>query len=95
MGKTLNRHNILFQESEYQEIKDYCKKIGVSVSHFIREIAINKVRESEDKNLLNFINQNCSFVEAEEQKEIDAFIKNYNKDNDEFIEVTLDDILQG
>ncbi|MGL5936528.1 MAG: plasmid mobilization protein [Cetobacterium sp.] len=94
MGKVLSRHNILFPENEYLEIKDYCKKIGISVSQFIRELAIHKVREAEDKNLLNFINQNCSFVEKEEQEEIDIFMKN-RKDDDEFFEVTLDDILQG
>lgn len=95
MGKTLSRHNILFLDDEYLEIKDYCKKIGISVSQFIREIAITKVRESEDKNLLNFINQNCSFVDALEQEEIEIFMESYNRDEDEFAEVTLDDILQG
>ena len=95
MGKALSRHNILFPDHEYQEIKDYCKKIGISVSQFIRELAITKVREAEDKNLLNFINSNCSFVTSEEQQEIETFMKNYDKSKDEFVEVDLDDILQG
>lgn len=95
MGKALSRHNILFPEGEYQEIKDYCKKIGISVSQFIRELAIGKVREAEDRNLLNFINSNCSFVTAEEEQEIDNFMKNYDRSKDEFVEVDLDDILQG
>ncbi|MGL4988905.1 MAG: hypothetical protein ACRC5F_06665 [Cetobacterium sp.] len=46
---------------------------------------------SKDNNLLNFINQNCSFVEKEEQEEIDIFIKN-RKDDYEFFEVTLEEI---
>lgn len=95
MGTTLNRHNILFPDNEYQEIKDYCKKIGISVSQFIREIAITKVRETEDRNLLNFINSNCDFVTSEEQQEIEAFMNSYDKKKDEFVEVDLDDILQG
>ncbi|MGL4567515.1 MAG: plasmid mobilization protein, partial [Fusobacteriaceae bacterium] len=76
-------------------IKDYCKKIGISVSQFIRELAIGKVREAEDRNLLNFINSNCSFVTGEEEQEIDNFMKNYDRSKDEFVEVDLDDILQG
>lgn len=95
MGKSLNRHNILFQDDEYQEIKDYCKKIGVSVSQFIRELAITKVREIEDKNLLEFINKNCGFVSSEEQKDIENFLKSYDKSEEEFVEVSLDEILQS
>ena len=95
MGKTLNRHNVLFYENEYQEIKDYCKKVGVSVSQFIREIAISKVREAEDRNLLEFINRNCGYVENEEQKEIENFMETYKKDKEDFSEVSLDDIQIG
>ncbi|MGL6066701.1 MAG: hypothetical protein ACRC0R_06455 [Cetobacterium sp.] len=79
MGKVLSRHNILFPDQEYQEIKDYCKKIGISVSQFIREIAIEKVRKGEERNLLNFINSNCDFVTSEEEQEIDSFMKNYGE----------------
>ncbi|MGL5542967.1 MAG: hypothetical protein ACRDB2_06510 [Fusobacteriaceae bacterium] len=53
------------------------------------------MREAEDRNLLNFINSNCSFVTGEEEQEIDNFMKNYDRSKDEFVEVDLDDILQG
>ena len=43
--------------------------------------------------LLEFINKNLGFVSEEEQKDIEKFMENYNKNNEEFVEVSLDDHL--
>jgi len=76
-----------------KEIKEYCKKIGVTVSQFIRELAIGKIKNEEDMKLLEFINKNLGFVSEEEQQDIEKFMENYNKNNEEFVEVSLDDLL--
>ena len=93
MKKTLHSHNIVFHDNEYEEIKEYCKKIGVTVSQFIRELAIGKIKNEEDMKLLEFINKNLGFVSEEEQQDIEKFMENYNKNNEEFVEVSLDDLL--
>lgn len=43
--------------------------------------------------LSDYISKNCSFVSREEEKEIVEFMREYDKSNVEFLEVTLEDIL--
>lgn len=95
MSQISERINIMFNKDDLLEIKDYCKKKGVSFSEFARKTLMKEIREQEEHNLLKFINENCEFVEKEEEKEIKAFLKNYDESQAEFVEVNLNDILQG
>lgn len=95
MAQISERINIMFNKEDLLEIKDYCKKKGVSFSEFARKTLMKEIREKEEQDLLKFINENCEFVEKEEEKEIKAFLKNYDESQAEFVEVNLNDILQG
>ena len=55
---------------------------------------IKEIREKEEQDLLKFISENCGFVEEEEEKEIIKFMKTYDETRADFLEVSLNDILQ-
>lgn len=94
MAQISERINIMFSKKDLIEIKDYCKKKGVSFSEFARKTLIKEIREKEEQDLLKFISENCGFVEEEEEKEIINFMKIYDESQAEFLEVSLNDILQ-
>ena len=94
MAQISERINIVFNREDLIEIKDYCKKKGVSFSEFIRKTAIKEVREKEEIDILKYINENCGFVSEEEEKEITNFMSEYDEVQAEFIEVSINDILQ-
>ncbi|MBC2857016.1 hypothetical protein H3N56_11290 [Cetobacterium sp. 2A] len=94
MGKKFHKHNILFRDDEYIEIKEYCKKIGVSISRFIREVATEKIKKLEEQNLLDFVSGNCKYLAKEEKKEVINFIESSDVTKEEFEEIIIDDILQ-
>lgn len=94
MAQISERINIMFSKKDLIEIKDYCKKKGVSFSEFARKTLIKEIREKEEQDLLKFISENCGFVEEEEEKEIINFMKTYDETQAEFLEVSLNDILQ-
>ncbi|MGL5780753.1 hypothetical protein [Cetobacterium sp.] len=94
MAQISERINIMFSKKDLIEIKDYCKKKGVSFSEFARKTLIKEIKEQEEMDLLKFINENCGFVEKDEEKEIVNFMKTYDETQTEFLEVSLNDILQ-
>ncbi|MGL4997935.1 MAG: hypothetical protein ACRDAS_04715 [Cetobacterium sp.] len=94
MAQISERINIMFSKKDLIEIKDFCKKKGVSFSEFARKTLIKEVKEQEEMDLLKFINENCAFVQEDEEKEILNFMKNYDETEAEFLEVSLNDILQ-
>ncbi|MGL5210613.1 MAG: hypothetical protein ACRCX7_14725 [Cetobacterium sp.] len=94
MAQISERINIMFSKKDLIEIKDYCKKKGVSFSEFARKTLIKEIKEQEEMDLLKFINENCGFVEKDEEKEIVNFMKTYDETQAEFLEVSLNDILQ-
>lgn len=94
MAQISERINIMFSKKDLIEIKDYCKKKGVSFSEFARKTLIKEIKEQEEMDLLKFINENCGFVENDEEKEIVNFMKTYDETQAEFLEVSLNDILQ-
>ncbi|MGL4902304.1 MAG: hypothetical protein ACRC3I_04470, partial [Cetobacterium sp.] len=59
-----------------------------------RKTLIKEIKEQEEMDLLKFINENCGFVEKDEEKEIVNFMKTYDETQAEFLEVSLNDILQ-
>ena len=94
MAQISERINIMFNKEDLIQIKDFCKKKGMSFSEFARKTLIKDIKEQEEMDLLKFINENCGFVEDDEEKEIVSFMKTYDETQAEFLEVSLNDILQ-
>lgn len=94
MAQISERINIMFNKEDLIQIKDFCKKKGMSFSEFARKTLIKEIKEQEEMDLLKFINENCGFVEDDEEKEIVSFMKTYDETQAEFLEVSLNDILQ-
>ena len=84
----------MFNKEDLIQIKDFCKRKGMSFSEFARKTLIKEIKEQEEMDLLKFINENCGFVEKDEEKEIVNFMKTYDETQAEFLEVSLNDILQ-
>ena len=65
----------------------------MSFSEFVRDSALKAIIKSENLSLLDYINENCSYMDSNEQKEIEALnIDFYNLSGKE---LTLDELLQG
>lgn len=94
MAQISERINIMFNKEDLIQIKDFCKRKGMSFSEFARKTLIKEIKEQEEMDLLKFINENCGFVENDEEKEIVSFMKTYDETQAEFLEVSLNDILQ-
>lgn len=94
MAQISERINIMFNKEDLIQIKDFCKRKGMSFSEFARKTLIKEIKEQEEMDLLKFINENCGFVEDDEEKEIVSFMKTYDETQAEFLEVSLNDILQ-
>ena len=87
------RKNITLSVTTYETINDYAKKCGMSFSEFLRDSALKAIIKSENLSLLDYINENCSYMDSNEQKEIEAL--NIDFDNLSGKELTLDKLLQG
>lgn len=87
------RKNITLPAATYEMINAYAQKCGMSFSEFLRETALKAIVRNENLSLLNYINANCSFLDGDEQKEIEAL--NIDFDNMSGKELTLDELLQG
>ncbi len=70
MSQTI-RKNITIKEDAYKVINEYAKKQGISFSEMLWKSAIQKINQSEEMDLLSFLQENCKFVSEEEQKELD------------------------
>ena len=87
------RKNITLPVSAYEAINDYAKKSGMSFSEFLRDAALKAIVKNEDLSLLEYINSNCSYMDKQEQKEIEALDINFDDLSGK--ELTLDELLQG
>ena len=87
------RKNITLSATTYETINDYAKKCDMSFSEFLRDSALKAIIKSENLSLLDYINENCSYMDSNEQKEIEAL--NIDFDNLSGKELTLDELLQG
>lgn len=65
------RTSITMSRDYYDTIKNYALKLNKTFSQAISELAIAKVNEIEQTELLNFLQNNCSFASADEQAEFD------------------------
>ena len=87
------RKNITLPLSAYEVINDYARKNGMSFSEFLRDTALKEIAKREDLSLLEYINSNCSYMDKQEQKEIEALDINFDDLSGK--ELTLDELLQG
>jgi len=94
MSQSLKRHNILFSDEDWLLITDKAKELKISASELIRKTVIKEIKHQEEIDLLNYINQNCGFASEKEEKDIMKILKDVDPE-DEGVELTLEDILQG
>lgn len=86
------RKNITLPSSTYEVINNFAKKRGVSFSEFLRDTALKEIAKSENLDLLEYINSNCTFVDKQEQKEIEELNIEFDDLNGK--ELSLDELLQ-
>ena len=86
------RKNITLSVTAYETINDYAKKCGMSFSEFLRDTALKEIAKSENLSLLEYINTNCTYLDKNEQEEIEAL--NIDFDNLSGKELNLDELLQ-
>lgn len=87
------RKNITLPVTAYETINDYAKKCGMSFSEFLRDAALKEIVKSENLSLLEYINANCTFIDKNEQEEIESL--NIDFENLSGKALTLDELLQG
>ena len=87
------RKNITLSATAYETINDYAKKCGMSFSEFLRDTALKAIAKSENLSLLEYINTNCTYLDKNEQEEIEAL--NIDFDDLSGKELNLDELLQG
>lgn len=87
------RKNITLPITAYETINDYAKKCGMSFSEFLRDTALKAISENENSSLLKYINANCTYIDKQEQEEIEDLNIDFDDLNGK--ELTLDELLQG
>lgn len=70
-GNVMLRKSITIFKDDYEFIKNYANSINKSVSEVIRVLTIKQIEQEQNQELLDFLNNNCSFVSKEEQEEFD------------------------
>ncbi len=85
------RKSITLKEDEYEIIKEYTKKIGMSFSEFIRKSSLSVIKQEEDLALSEFMNKHLEQVSKEEQEEIDALNIDFSNKNGK--EMSINDFL--
>ena len=68
---TMVRKTITIFNEDYEFIKKYANSINKSVSEVMRVFTIKQIEEEQNQNLLDFLNNNCTFVSQEEQADFD------------------------
>lgn len=85
------RKSITLQENEYNTIKQYAKKVGLSFSEFLRKSSLSVIQQEEELGLKEFIHKHADFVSSEEQKQIDKLGIDYT--NTKGKEVNINDFI--
>lgn len=65
----------------------------MSFSEFLRKTALKAIAKSEEISSLEYLNDNCEFVDKQEQEEFEAL--NIDFENFDGKEIALDEFLQG
>ena len=68
---TMVRKTITIFNNDYEFIKKYANSINKSVSEVMRVFTIKQIEEEQNQNLLDFLNNNCTFVSQDEQEDFD------------------------
>ena len=68
---TMVRKTITIFNEDYEFIKKYANSINKSVSEVMRVFTIKQIEEEQSQNLLDFLNNNCTFVSQDEQEDFD------------------------
>lgn len=68
------RKNITLPEDDYEAIKKFSQKLGISFSEFLRTNALDVIKKSENLDLLEFLDVHCSFVSEEEQMNLNTVL---------------------
>ena len=68
---TMVRKTITIFNEDYEFIKKYANSINKSVSEVMRVFTIKQIEEEQNQNLLDFLNNNCTFVSQDEQEDFD------------------------
>lgn len=68
---TMVRKTITIFNDDYEFIKKYANSINKSVSEVMRVFTIKQIEEEQNQNLLDFLNNNCTFVSQDEQEDFD------------------------
>jgi hypothetical protein len=68
---TVVRKTITIFNEDYEFIKKYANSINKSVSEVMRVFTIKQIEEEQNQNLLDFLNNNCTFVSQDEQEDFD------------------------
>ena len=55
----------------------------------MRDLTLTKIKEYEEESLLNFLNNNCTFISDEKQKEFDNLDIDFNFDKSNVKEVIV------
>ncbi|MBQ7612398.1 MAG: hypothetical protein IJU92_04925 [Spirochaetaceae bacterium] len=84
------RKNITIEEEDFLTISQHCKKVGKTLSEFLREAALDIIAKQEQLDLYDYLNKNISFVSAQEQREFDELDLDFETTGKA---LTLDDIL--
>lgn len=82
-------------EDDYETIKRFSKKLGLSFSEFLRINALEFIKKSEDLDLLSFLEEHCSFVSKEEQEDLNAVLQENHIDlnSTDGRQISLDELL--
>ncbi|WP_036459100.1 hypothetical protein [Mycoplasma leonicaptivi] len=85
------RKNITLKQEDYDLISNFISKKGYNFSEFLRETALQRIKQEEETSLLDFLNSNISSLSKEEQLEIDN--KNIDFSDISAVELKLEDVL--
>ncbi len=85
------RKSITLKEDEYNTIKEYTKKIGMSFSEFLKKSSLRIIKEEEELSLSKFMNKHLENVSKEEQEDIDKLNIDYTDKSGK--EVNINDFL--
>lgn len=92
MSKAL-RKNITIAQEDYDLISENAKKRHMSFSEFLCNSTLQRIKEDDEMDLFDFLDKYCEPVSKEEQEDIEKFLKDYDEKDDEFEEISVDDVL--
>ena len=84
------RKSITIDEDDFLTISRHCKKIGKTLSEFLRDTALDVIAQSERIDLYDYLIKTVPFVSDEEQVEFETLALDFESQGRE---LSVDDIL--